>query len=147
MGLKKMVVAVLAGWLVITPTMASDDWKAEAENWKAEAEKWKSEAEKWQAMVKWYEAKYGWINDNNRWCRMNRSVGNIFGYDEPNCFKPSEPYCVKFENCNEWEVQRYKSELEQWVTCRNEYIREAQDDAGCALLKIKDRIDETIERE
>ena len=62
-----MTVATLAGWLLITPTMAS-------ENWKADAEKWKAEAKKWEAIAKRYEDRYGWINDKYGWCSLNRSL-------------------------------------------------------------------------
>ena len=45
MRLKEMTVATLAGWLLITPTMASENWKADAEKWKDEAKKWEAERE------------------------------------------------------------------------------------------------------
>ena len=52
MRLKEMTVATLAGWLLITPTMASENWKADAEKWQAEAKKWEAEREhKWMRGV------------------------------------------------------------------------------------------------
>ena len=140
MRLKEMVISILASWLLITPVMASD-------NWKAEAQKWKSEARKWKAIAKSYRTKYGWINDKYGWCNLNRSLTSFSGYDEPNCFKPSEPFCIALKNCSRWEIEIYKSDLENWVACRKEYIREAQDDAGCALLKIREGIDRAIKGE
>ena len=140
MRLKEVTVATLAAWFLTTPAMAS-------ENWKAEAEKWKAEAKKWEAVAKRYEAQYGWINDQYRLCSLNRSLGTFSGYDGPNCFKPSEPFCAVLKNCSEWEIESYKSEIESWVRCRKEYIREAQDDAGCALLKIREEIDQAINGE
>lgn len=140
MGMKETTVATLAGLLLITPTMAS-------ENWKAETEKWKAEAKKWEAVAKRYEAQYGWINDQYGRCRLNRGLNTFSGYDGPICFKPSEPFCVVLKNCSKWEIESYKSDLDIWVTCRREYIREAQDDAGCALFKIREGIDRAIEGE
>ncbi len=140
MRLKEMTVATLAGWLLITPTMAS-------ENWKADVEKWKSEAKKWEAIAKRYEDRYGWINDKYGWCSLNRNLNTFSGYDGPNCFKPWEPPCAMSRNCSDWEIESYKFELENWIACRKEYIREAQDDAGCALLQIREGIDEAVEGE
>ena len=139
-GLKEMTVAILAGWFLITPTMASD-------NWKAEAERWKAHAKKWEAIAKSYEARYGWINDGFGWCSMNKGVSIISGYTGPYCYKPSEPFCVITKNCSEWEIGRYKFDVETWINCRKDYIRQAQDDAGCALQKIRQGIDQAIEGE
>ena len=75
---------------------------------------------------------------------MNNSIG-IFGYDEPNCMVPSEPFCVVMKDCTDWELQDYKSNLESWVMCRKDYIQNAQDDADFVLLMIKEGIDQVIE--
>lgn len=140
MRLKELGIATLAGWLLITPAMASDDCKAEVE-------KWKAEAKKWEAVAKGFEAKYGWINDKHEFCSMNRYINNFLGYDGPNCIKPMKPFCAVRKNCSESEVQFYKIELENWVMCRKKYIREGQDDAGCALVKIRKGIDQAIKGE
>ncbi len=133
-----VIVAILSGVLLSTPTIATDDWKTEAE-------KWKAESKKWEEIAKSYEARYGWINDQLSWCSMNNSVNTFSDYDKPNCVKPSEPFCVIMKDCDDWEVQSYELDLETWVMCRKDYIRDAQDDAGCALLKIREGIDQAIE--
>ncbi|MDE0249516.1 MAG: hypothetical protein OXK72_00710 [Gammaproteobacteria bacterium] len=118
--------------------MAIDDWKAKAE-------KWKAESKKREAIAKSYEACYGWINDQLSWCSRNNSVDMFSNYDSPNCIKRSEPFYVIMKNCADWEIQSYKSDLETWATCRKNCIHDAQDDAGCALLQIREGIDQAIE--
>ena len=125
-------------------------WEGLAKEWKAEAEEWKTKAKIWESSAKVCNAKYGWINDQHSFCSMNKSVGGgIFGgeYDSPTCYKPMKPFCVNslYSKCSEWEVQSYNTELEQWVNCRKEYIRQAKDDAGCALVKIKEGIEKAID--
>ena len=83
MRLKEMTVTALAEWLLITPAMASEDWRAEAE-------KWKAEAKRWEAMAKRHEDQYGW-------CGLNGSLTTFSGYGGPNCFKPLELLCAVWE--------------------------------------------------
>ena len=131
MKITEMAIAALAGWLMITPTMAAEDWKSEAMMWR-------DGAKKWEAAAKMYEDKYGW-------CSLNRGLTTFSGHDGPVCLRSSEPLCAALRNCDEWEVERYNSDLDYWIECRNEYIHEARDDAGCALLKIREGIDAAIE--
>ena len=106
---------------------------------------WKAEAQKWKTIAKAYEVKYGWINDQYGWCSTNKGISTYGDYNEPNCPKPMKPWCAtSYEGCQEWEIQNYKSDFAQWVECRKEYIREAQEDAGCALLKIRNGIERAV---
>ena len=138
MRLTEVSVASVAAWILITPTMAAEDWQAEAK-------KWEAEAKKWEAIAKIYEDQYGWINEQFSWCSLNRDVSTFLGYSGPDCLRPFEPFCAALRNCSEWEIEDYKSNVNRWIECRREYIREAQDDAGCALLKIREGIDAAIE--
>ena len=122
-------------------------WKAKAKAWEAKAKAWEAKAKAWEVKAKIYDSKYGWINDQYLFCSMNKPI-NIFGrYDSPTCYKPMKPFCSNslYSKCSKLEVQSYNTELEQWVDCRKEYIRQAKDDAGCALVKIKEGIEKAID--
>lgn len=113
-------------------------------DWKVEAEEWKSEAMMWKQVAESYQDKYGWIAEQYGFCSMNRGIF-LSSYAGPTCVKPAEPWCsFSIDGCAEWQVVMHKHDLEQWFQCRQNYVREAQQDAGCAIALIKDGIEEAI---
>ena len=110
---------------------------------KSEDKDWKKEALKWKGMAESYQRQYGWIGSSWGWCSMNQDVSTFSGYDDPNCWKPDEPWC-KYTGCSDWEITNYRRELEDWVDCRRSYIEDAKADAGCALNLIREGIEKAL---
>ena len=65
--------------------------------------------------------------------------------DPPSTFsKPDVPYCIRDRSCEDYEIQRYKSDVEDYVRKLKNYASEAEEFHGDAVQYAECEIDDVV---
>jgi hypothetical protein len=59
--------------------------------------------------------------------------GNVtMGYPAPSCWEPNIPFCLLSKDCDSYELDRFKRDLDDYSECIDRYTRNVDEDIRCA---------------
>jgi hypothetical protein len=67
--------------------------------------------------------------------------GNIMMYPSNSCYEPREPFCLSMGNCSQWDIDRYKREINDYKQCILDYVDAVEAD----ICNMKEKANEAIQ--
>lgn len=81
------------------------------------------------------------VTSTYAWCPGSGNL-SVFGYPNHSCYEPSIPFCFHDKSCDQFEVDRFRSDMEEYQQCIQDYVSGVEHDICEAKKKANAAISE-----